>query len=500
MESRGSSVRLSGIKYLLLVSLFEMGMPVTAQKLDHGIVRTLDSVIAKMAQDYDIPGVSVGIVRKSEVVYLKNQGTENILSQKPISSNTVFNTGSISKVFTATAIMQLHELGLINLKTPVYKYGPYFDMVDQDFRKITIEHLLAHKGGLPGDHSAHVGAPYFGEDAIKNYIIKLYDRSLESQPGVQYSYSNTGYVLLSAVIEEVSKMGFEAYMGENILKPIGMYSSTFNADKNKIINLTARHVIGADFNNAVYGSLTDTRWKTGAGGLTTTIHDMCLFAKVLLNGGSTGEYEIISEKSLEAMWTRGENTGDKGLAWSIYHVWGGKKLVDHGGNSIGYSAEFAIMPDDSIAVVVFCNNRNGAEWPITGAVLKTMLGRDLKAPVYHPDYMVQKKLREEGSRPALEYLATTLEEDIDEVSCYDITLLAYRLIQGGGEQNLEISREICELLAMYYPDTPMVNEILGEVYFKLAVKQYRYLVKKEPASWTGKKMLELLGSIDVEFF
>ena len=494
------SIIMSVMKSILLFYIIVANTSAIAQKIENKIETKLDSIVINSAIDFDIPGVSVGIVKNMEVIYLKNYGVKNVITQEPVSSGTIFNMGSISKVFTATAIMQLFERGLVDISTPVHKYVPYFSLKNQNYKKITVEHLLTHSSGLPGDHSAYRGKPYFGDDAIKKYIISLYDRDIEFTPGEKYSYSNTGFVLLSALIEEVTKTKFEEYMWKNLLEPMGMENSTFDANKKGTDNLTARHVIGPDFSNAVLENDPGTRWNTGAGGLSSNVNDMCLFAQTLINNGSIGNNQILSKKSLEMMWKKKENTGDKGFAWSVYNVWDGKKLVDHGGNSIGYSAELALMPDDSLAVIVFCNNRNGAEWPIAGAILKTILGIELRKPKYYPDYYVQKKLREEGPDSALLFLRKTLDEDKDEVSCYDMMLLAYRVIQGGGEKNLEISKTIYELLAEYFPDNPMVNDMLGEIYFKLAIKQYRELIKKDPTSWTGKKMLELLENVNIDFY
>lgn len=490
----------SGAKTYLIISILISGSSIGAQDVDSRIVRMLDSIVVNSAITYDIPGISVGIVKNGDVVYLKNHGVENLDTGKPVTSNTVFNMASISKVFTATAIMKLVEKGLVDLNTPAYKYVPYFKMANQNYRKITVEHLLTHKSGLPGDHLGHNGDPYFGNDAIENFIISLYDRNLEFEPGSMQSYSNTGLVLLSAIVEAVTKTKFEDYIQNNIFGPIGMQNSTFDAKKSGIENMSARHVIGTNFQYMVCKEDPDgNRWKTGAGGMSSSVSDMCLFALTLLNKGKIGNTQIISEQSLDIMWEESENSGGLGLIWNVYK-WGGKKLVDHGGNSLGVSNELALLPDDSLAVIVFSNNRNGNEWPITSSILKTMLGLDLRKPVYYPDYLTEKKLREERAVAALGYLKETLENDIDEVSCRDMTKLAYRLVQGGEEQNLEVSKDMLELLAEYFPDYSSINEVLGEIYYRLAIKQYNILLKKEPASWTGKKMLELLESIDINFF
>ncbi len=470
------------------------------EALDKQLVERLDSIVSTYAREYDVPGLSVAIVKGPDVVYQNNHGVENVDKQTPVSSETIFRLGSISKVFTAMAIMQLSDRGLVDLDAPAHEYLPSLGLGNQDYKKITVRHLLTHTSGLPGDNKAHKGTPDFSDDAISRYVINMRDRPLEFTPGEKFSYSNAGYVVLSALIEEVTRTKFEDYVSTNILLPTGMKNSSFGRHTEGTDNLAALHVIGPDFTNTVQENDPYTRWTAGAGGLSSNIVDMCLFARALLNGGRIGSRQILGKKSLERMWERGEGTGDKGLAWSVYSVWGGRRLVDHGGNSLGYSAELALMPDESLAVVVLCNNRNGAEWPIAGALLRAMLGREPGEPAFYVDHVVQRKLREEGPDPALAYLDRVLAEGKEDVSCHDLLLLAYRIVQGGSEKNLEVSKAMVELLAEHFPDDPRVNSVLGEIYLRLAIKQYRESVRRDPADWAGRRMLEQLDGITIDFY
>jgi CubicO group peptidase (beta-lactamase class C family) len=474
--------------------------PALAQQLDNATVERLDSIVNQTARAYDIPGVSVAIVRGAGVIYQRSVGVANLETRPPVDSHTVFRMGSISKVFTATAVMQLQERGLVDLDTPIRAYLPFFRMADQNYKKITVRHLLTHTSGLPGDNKMYSGEPDFSADAIKRYVSRLHDRPLEFVPGEGYAYNNTGYVLLSSLVEEVSGTTFEDYVRAHIFEPIGMTESTFGPLAADDGNVAALHVIGADFQNTVYKKDPFTRWKTGAGGLKSTIGGLALFAETLLHGGTAAHRRILSEESLRQMWEKGTGSGDKGLAWSVYSILGGKKLVDHGGNSLGYSAELALMPDDDLAIIVLCNNRNGAEWPLTYAMLRATLGLEPREPTYYPDYWVQRILREEGPDSALAYLRKTLAEHGDDVVCYDMTLLAYRLIQASGESNLETSKAILELLSKRFPEEAMVASALGEVYFRLAKKYYRASVRRDPADWSGMVMLDQLEKVVLDFF
>ena len=463
------------------------------QSISKTLSNKLDSIITSLAVKYDIPGVSVGVVNSKDTIYTFHVGIENLETDYPVSNNTLYPVESITKVFTATAIMQLVEQGKINLDDPAYTSLPFFQMKDTNYRKVTIRQLLDHTNGLPTLYKGFRGEPYFGDDAMKLYIKQLVARPFEFEPGTNFAYNNTGYVLLAAIIEEITSQRYEAYVTKNILTPIGMHHSVFLTPETSPSHKAALHVIGKDFQNTVFNRALTTRWIIGAGGLSSTVSDMCLFVQTQINRGIIDDQKILSPSSMDTMWKNN-------LGWNVYQVWGGTKLLDHGGSSIGCSAEIAFLPEDSLGVVVLCNNRNGAEWIIAKTILKTLLGKQTKKPKYYIQDSLQTMLREKGADSAIAYLKQQLNQHPDKISPFGVALLAYRIVQGGCTDTLPVAKQIFELLVNTYPDIPILYDMLGEVYFRLAVINYQKAVSLDPTLWGADETLQQLKQVTLDFY
>jgi hypothetical protein len=287
-------------------------------------------------------------------------------------------------------------------------------------------------------------------------------------------------------------------MYKNILEPIGMLNSSFeyqNLDPNK---KAALHVIGPNFKNAVLKNDPTTRWIVGAGGLSSNLNDMLLFTQLMLNKGTINEVQILKKETVELMLDDADNSGI-GLTWNVFKLYGGKKFIDHGGNSVGVSAELAFLPEDSLGVVVLINNRNGAEWVITDAIMRVIFNLKLKNRIY-PSDIVQTKLREEGLNEACKYLENTLENNIDQISSRSMMLLAYRMIQGGYDETLSASKKILELLSQYYQNDPILDIFLGEVYYRLALYHFNESVKIDSSIVGNQKMLNELKKANLNSY
>ncbi|MBN1903442.1 serine hydrolase, partial [Candidatus Sumerlaeota bacterium] len=191
----------------------------------------LDSVLQEIVSRWEIPGMSVGIVLNGEIAYTKVFGVQNLETKKPVSPDSIFCIASISKVFTATAIMQLAQRGAIDLDAPVQKYLPYFNLDDDRYKLITIRQILSHISGLPDfdyfEYEKLWRNPEYDDGAQERYVRDLSNRKMIANPGEAFHYSNIGYNILGDVIAKVSGMPFEVYMKEQILFPSGMQRSAF---------------------------------------------------------------------------------------------------------------------------------------------------------------------------------------------------------------------------------------------------------------------------------
>lgn len=458
----------------------------------------LDSIILSISQLFDVPGVAVGIIKDGQVFYSKGFGVSNINTRNPVTTETLFKTGSVSKVITATAIMQLVELGQISLNDPIIDYLHYFKTADQNYKSLTVKHLLTHTGGIPGGYKRNYGYqnPGYSPDDIKNYVKTFSNKEFDFKPGEKYDYSNNGFVLLSALVEEISGMPFEKYAEENIFKPAGMESSTCNYIQTEKSMFADGHVIGKGFKNSVNSFFPDTRWIMGADGFYSSSDDMNKLAITLQNDYEKGTETLLKQETLKQMWTLQEN-GELGLCWFIFNAWGGT-FIEHAGNAPGFSAEFAFY--DNLAVTVLCNSDKRANWEITKAIIKSMKNIE-KFPIrMNYSDSILNVFQEEGIEKGIEELESRLLQKNSNIRLRPFMFMALSILQGTSDTRLEDSQVLLETLIKNYPDNDYLHDFLGEVYFRLSLKHYEKANSISPNDWGIEKMLYQLKSVDPDFY
>ncbi|MEM6379586.1 MAG: serine hydrolase domain-containing protein, partial [Bacteroidota bacterium] len=176
---------------------------------------------------YDVPGMAMGLIKDGEVIYTGAHGLQGVGTQAPLTTKSLFHMASVSKPFVATAIVQLVEKGKVDLDEKLTHYLPYFKMADEAYKDITIRQMLSHSSGIPDVDDYEWDKPQYDEGAAERFAKSVIDWDLDFVPGAEYSYSNTAFDILANVIAKTSGMTFEAYMEENIFKPVGMVNSTF---------------------------------------------------------------------------------------------------------------------------------------------------------------------------------------------------------------------------------------------------------------------------------
>ena len=194
----------------------------------------IDSLVQKIMIEHKIVCISIGIVKNNEIFYTKGYGSKDINISSPIDSLTNFLTCSISKLFTATAIMQLVEQGKIDIRKKLTDYVPDFVMKDKRYKDITIEQMLTHTSGLPNIFNKHYIKPKSEQSELTDFAQKLKKEKLRYPPNVPLSastYSNTGYNILGLVIERVSGQTFSDYVNRHVLQIAAMDSSSFSYSK-----------------------------------------------------------------------------------------------------------------------------------------------------------------------------------------------------------------------------------------------------------------------------
>ncbi|HJS18975.1 MAG TPA: serine hydrolase domain-containing protein, partial [Anaerolineales bacterium] len=303
----------------------------------------------------DVPGVALGIYHKG-TEYTAGFGITSVENPLPVTADTLFQTGSISKTYIGTLMMMLVEQGKVDLDAPVKRYLRDFRLKDKTVtEKVTVRQLLTHMGGWVGDYFNDFGN---GDDALDK-MVKDIARLPQVQPlGTIWSYNNTGFNVASRIIEVVTKKTYEQAVQEMLLDPLGLDMTFFYPSD---ILFTHRFVVG---HQKLKGKVRVARpWAigragNGVGGVVSTARDLLKYARFHM---SQGKKNIITGKSLKAMRVPQADAGARGMmgiTWFIRKV-GDLTAYAHGGATHGQQAYFFFIPAEDFACAVLTNSDDG---------------------------------------------------------------------------------------------------------------------------------------------
>jgi D-alanyl-D-alanine carboxypeptidase len=319
-----------------------------------------------------LPGVVVGVVAGDDLVWTRGFGFADVEAGRPMESDTRFRMASHSKLFTATAVMQLREEGKVRLDDPVEEYLPWFQVrsAAEDDPPITIEHLLTHGSGLPREAGPHWSDWDFPTREELRDLLP--DRQAAFSPEVRWKYSNLAYSIAGMVVEEVSGMTWADYLGQNIFGPLGMNASSVDLEVPGLATGYGRRM--PDGTRMVI-PFVDARGMAAATGLTSTVEDMARFVSAQFRQGARSENRILSTASLremhrvrmlESTWTRGQ-----GIGFSVRRV-DDRLYVGHGGGYPGHTTQTLIQLDDRVGVIVLTNTNDSNPGQIASELMKTV--------------------------------------------------------------------------------------------------------------------------------
>lgn len=285
---------------------------------------------------------AVLVAKGDEIVFEQAYGWADVEWQVPNTTEGRFRVGSITKQFTAAAILRLQEQGRLRLDDSLAKYVPD---APESWRPITLRLLLHHTSGIASfkslpDYAELQRAPL----DLARGIERLKELPSEAPPGENYHYSNTGYLMLGYVIEQVSGQSYATFLREQFLQPLGLHDT--DCDANLTIlpkRVNGYTFIGGQLRNAPY---IDMSVPQAAGALHSTTHDLWRWTRALFGG------RVLSAESLAEMTTPGR--GDYGLGVVVRTV-EGRKVVEHAGNIHGFNAHLAYYPESRVTVIVLGN-------------------------------------------------------------------------------------------------------------------------------------------------
>lgn len=364
----------------------------------------LEAYVFEKMSKTNLPGLSMAIVKDSEIVYARGFGFRDLESGAPMTPQTRVGIGSVTKSFTALSIMMLVEEGKISLDDPIDKFVPI--SLRPFGEPVRIWHLLTHSSGIP--------ALAYAEAFIRNVVgeeatwvpiasvddLKAFMSDAESwaaaKPGERFFYLNEGYLLLGRAIEVASGKSYEEFVKERILEPLNMSRTAFRKeDAANDPDWATPYVIDRE------GKRIASKFPFGIsadGGLISTVLDLCNYLRFYLDRGKWNGRQLVSPESLEQMETPriplssplfgGEGYG---FGWSIYPDFLGHKLVAHSGSVLVHTAFAGYIPDEKIGVAVLANASGHPPSQIGMVALAMMLGEDPDSlPFVRHDKLLEK--------------------------------------------------------------------------------------------------------------
>ncbi|MHB9097434.1 MAG: serine hydrolase [Syntrophales bacterium] len=352
---------------LILVLFFGSGHAAAARAASSGdVAKKADRYLEACVQEGNFSG-AVLMARKGKILISKGYGLANAELNVRNSPSTIFRLGSLSKQFTAMAIMQLQESKRLSVQDPLSKYIPDYPEGD----KITLHHLLTHTAGIPNltelpEYEAYMVNP----SPILKTIDLFKNRPLDFLPGEKYKYSNSGYIILSHVIEKASGKSYESFIAENIFKPLNMKNSGYDHQEIVLKNRASGYVLTDEgLMNAPY---IDMSIPSGGGSLYSTVGDMYLWDSALYKDA------LVSRESLDAMFTPDKE--GYGYGWIVANL-NGRKIITHNGSVNGFLTHIARYVDDDACIVILSNIANA---PVNE------ISRDLRAILFGEPYEIPK--------------------------------------------------------------------------------------------------------------
>jgi CubicO group peptidase (beta-lactamase class C family) len=337
----------------------------------------LDAGVRQILHRRPAVGLAVGVVRDGRPTFFYGHGLANVATGTPITDDTAFRIGSITKLFTAIAVMQLWEQGHLDLDAPAADYLRAYKLVPigAGWRLASLRHLLTHTAGIPeirgvGDLIHASLTPSGGRSAVLSVrpgeplpsLAEYYRDGLRIvvEPGTAFAYSNHGFATLGQIVEDVSGLPLERYFRERIFEPLGMAGSDLVRSERVASRLATGYVLGRSGPCPVRD-----REEVGAGhgAIYATPRDMARFATALLGGGANEHGKILEPETLATMFEPHYQPDPRipgmGLGFFRGDV-GGHRTVAHDGILPGFNSALLLAPDDGVGIIAFTNGSSGA--------------------------------------------------------------------------------------------------------------------------------------------
>lgn len=377
-ETRVHGVRsYLSIIFVLLLQVACAGPQLIANRgtMNHDVIGArFDAYLQERVRQEHFTGVAL-VMREGEVVHARGYGDATNQSANRV--DTKFHVGSITKQFTAAAILQLAEKGLVKLDDSIHRYLPR-QYRSPKWDRVTLHHLLSHTSGIT-DYAVsrdyyQVVNGFVSAGTVGGMVKEAMSKDLEFSPGSKYSYSNLGYTLLGLVIENQANTPYDEYIKNHILDPMGMTSSKIHVPGHVPTEDEAQGFRWSeDRGMHVLDDLVALPATAPDGGLVTTLGDFARWTGIYTGGKQT----ILNPSSIQLMSSPMIGIGAGGPLDSMgYGLYVGDRLIGHAGRVVGFSSQFILDRETRSLIVVFSNDSNGNTQRMAGELLTLLLAEE----------------------------------------------------------------------------------------------------------------------------
>ncbi len=359
----------------------------TVDTIDPDLRGRIDRIATTILDQSGVPSASVAVVKGGKLVYTQAYGKARLDPPTPATPEMRYSIGSISKQFTATAILLLEEQGKLSLDDPVSKYVPGLTRGDE----VTIREILSHTSGYqdywPEDY---VMTPMLKPETAQQIIDTWAKKPLDFDPGTKWQYSNTNYVIAGQIVEKVSGERLMDYLAEHIFRPLGM-RSVWNSDEIKLTQVDAtpyyRHALGP----LRVAPKEGRGWMFAAGELAMTAHDLALWDESLI------AQTVLKPESYKQMFTEVKLKDGSGTHYGLGVFVGdrnGHRFISHSGEVSGFVSDNEVLVDDGAAVAVLTNqDAVGAASTIARLAAPAVIGPDTETPAERAAIAIYRDLQ-----------------------------------------------------------------------------------------------------------
>lgn len=342
--------------FILLVGVTSLTAAQSALMSDEDLAKAINETLTQSYKPNE-PGAAVIVVKDGKVLFRKGYGMANLELGVPVEPDMVFRLGSITKQFTAVAVLMLAEQGKLSLSDEITRFLPDYPTKGH---KITVEHLLNHTSGIKSYTSMPEWLALWRKDTTVKELIDLFkDQPMDFAPGEKWSYNNSGYFLLGAIIEKASGQTYQDFVEKNIFAPLGMKHSYYDNTSRIIPRRVTGYSKGSEgFRNAAYLSMFQ---PFAAGSLMSSVDDLALWDAALYTD------KLVKQESLKRAWTASLLTNKRsahyGYGWSL-SSYEDRALIEHSGGINGFATYAVRVPDQRTYVAILTNR----DWMSPGLV------------------------------------------------------------------------------------------------------------------------------------